>query len=160
MRRLTTISAVICLALGLVGVAHGSQPTSASGTYMVTEITSFMPRTVGNKTVIDQTASGAFSGTLAGPFEDEVTIDIHPNGLVKARGTMTCSCTVAGKSGSLEFVHVTAGEFDEQTFEGRAIIRRATGDLSGLRGVLEIQGTLDENNMATVTYMGWVHSHP
>jgi len=159
MRRFTSVLAAIGLLLAAGGVAHGSQPALASGTYTVTSITSFAIDPTGANTFIEQTTSGAFLGSLTGTFEDEISAIVHPNGLVGAQGTLTCACTFAGKSGTLEFVQVSTGDFAAQAFEGRAIITRATGDLAGLRGVLELHGTVDPNGLATVTYEGRIHDH-
>jgi len=160
MRRLITILAAIGLLFASSGIAYGSQPGAVSGTYSVTTITSFSLSPVGANTFIQQTTAGVFSGTLAGTFEDELKAIVHPNGLVGGQGTLTCVCTVAGKSGTLEFVQVSTGDFAAQAFEGRAIIIGGTGDLSGLRGVLELQGSVDPNGLATVTYAGRIHDHP
>jgi hypothetical protein len=159
-RRLILTSAVLGLLFGAVGGAHASQPAPASGTYTVNAITGFALHPVGANMFIEQTTEGVFSGTLTGTFEDQIKAIVHPNGLVGAQGTLTCACTVAGKSGTLEFVQVSTGSFHAQAFEGRAIITRGTGELSGLRGVLELQGTVDPNGMATVTYVGGLHDHP
>lgn len=160
MRRLIAPLAAFSLLFGVVGVAQGSQPAAASGTFAVLSITSFVARPVGGNTFIEQTTAGVFSGTLTGTFEDEISASVHPNGVVGARGTITCTCTFAGKSGTLEFVQVSTGDFAAQAFEGRAIITRGTGDLSGLQGVLQLNGTVDPNGLATVDYVGHLHDHP
>jgi hypothetical protein len=43
-------------------------------------------------------------------------------------------------------------------FSGRAVITGGTGELSGLRGVLQIEGTVDlVTGLSEYDYVGWVH---
>jgi hypothetical protein len=60
--------------------------------------------------IFEQTTVGSLSGTLTGSFEDSYRIVIHPNGSFNAQGTITCDCTVEGKSGVLELKLVDSGE--------------------------------------------------
>lgn len=159
-RRLLSVLAVLAVLLGASGVAHASPPTTASGTYVVTAITGFALHPAGPNAFGEQTTTGVFAGTLTGTFEDEIRFIVHPNGLVGARGTLTCVCTVSGRSGTLEFVQVSTGDFEAQAFEGRAIITRGTGDLVGLHGVLHLLGTVDPGGLATVSYAGQINFAP
>jgi len=158
-RRLVWVFAVMGLLLGAGGVAQAAPPTPASGTYTATTIISFEVNQVGPNTVIEQTAAGIVSGTLSGTLVEEIKAIVHPNGVVPGQGTFTCACTMGGESGTLEFVVATIGDFATQTFQGRAIITSATGDLTGLRGVLELQGTVDPSGLSTITYEGGIHDH-
>lgn len=157
-------AAAVALLVGTVGVAQASPPTAAEGTFTQTGITGFELRFAGPNTIIEQTTAGSVSGTFTGSFEDSLKVVIHPNGLFNAQGTTTCECAVEGKEGVLEFVVVDTGEPagpDSATFEGRAVITRATGELSGLHGVLEVEGTVDLlSGLSTLTYSGQIHFHP
>jgi hypothetical protein len=161
MRRLITVLAAIGLLLSLSGITHGSEPAPASGTFTVSSITSFAIRPVGPNFLIEQTTEGVVSGTLTGTFEDSVKVVVNPtaNKVVQSFGSGTCVCTVAGSSGTLEYVLSSRGAFDAQFFEGRMVITGGTGDLSGLRGVLELEGTVDLNGLATIDYVGQIHDH-
>jgi hypothetical protein len=120
--------------------------------------------TAGPNTVIHQTAVGAITGTLAGTFTDKLKVVIHPSGKFNAHFTITCVCTVDGKQGVLEIVAGDTGELLSPTlaaFAGRAVIKGGTGALSGLRGVLQIEGTVNvTTGRATYGYTGNIHLEP
>lgn len=148
----------------VVAPVQSAQHVAASGTYAQSAITSLDVRLAGPNTVIEQTSMGSMAGTLSGSFEDEVRVVIHPDGRFNAQFTITCQCTVDGKQGVLEFGATDTGEMvgpNLATFAGRAVIRGGTGELSGLRGVLEIQGTIDVGSgLATTSYSGNIHFRP
>ena len=75
---------------------------AASGTFAQSAITSLDVQTAGGNTILTQTSNGSISGTLSGPFQDDLKVVIHPNGKFNAHFTITCTCTVGGKSGVLE----------------------------------------------------------
>ena len=155
-----------------VGMENLNAPTpalaavkvAASGTFAQSAITSLDVRTAGGNTILAQTSNGSISGTLSGPFQDDLKVVIHPNGKFNAQFTMTCTCTVDGKSGVLEIVASDRGELVSPTlasFAGRAVIKRGTGDLAGLHGVLQIEGTVDvTTGLSTYGYSGTLHWQP
>ena len=155
----TLITLALALAVLVTGsaTAHASPPAAASGIFSVTAVTSFIPTQVGANTFIHQTTDGIVAGTLAGSFSDENDLVLHPNGRIGGSGTLTCACTVDGRSGTIEFVMVSQGDFASQAFEGRAVITGGTGELDTLHGVLELQASVDPNGFATITYTGQIH---
>lgn len=163
-RRLLAASAAVALVLvGAVGPVQASQPTAASGTVIQTAITSLEVRFAGPNIILEQTTAGSVSGTLSGSYQDSFTVVIHPNGTFSAHGTLTCACTVDGKSGVVELALTNTGEILNgiPTFEGRYAINGGTGELAGLRGVLEFEGAVDlQTGLSTSTYSGQIHSHP
>ncbi|HSA55602.1 MAG TPA: hypothetical protein VLE53_07845 [Gemmatimonadaceae bacterium] len=148
----------------VVGHVAASVKVAASGSVNQTAITSLDVQTAGGNTILDQTAVGAISGTLTGHFEDDLRVVLHPNGKFDAHFTITCTCTVDGKFGVLEIVAGDTGELVSPTlasFAGRAVIKGGTGALSGLRGVLQIEGTVDvTTGLATYAYTGDIHFEP
>ncbi|HEX6051982.1 MAG TPA: hypothetical protein VFZ21_22085 [Gemmatimonadaceae bacterium] len=146
------------------GDVVASVTTAASGSFNQTAITSLDVQTAGGNTTLDQTSVGTITGTLTGHFEDDLKVVIHANGKFNANFTITCSCTVDGKFGVVEMVANDTGELVSPTlatFAGRAVIIGATGDLSGLRGVLRIEGTVDvTTGLATYGYTGGIHFEP
>lgn len=134
---------------------------NANGTFNQTSITSLVTSQAGPNTTLDQTSAGSISGTLAGPYTDDLKVVIHPNGNVNAHFTIRCQCTVGGEQGVLNLVASDRGELVSPTlasFAGRATITGGTGDLAGLKGVLEIEGTIDlTTGLATYTYSGRIH---
>jgi hypothetical protein len=144
--------------------AHGVTRIDAAGTFAQTSATSVDVRIAGGNTIIVQTATGILSGTLAGPFEDEVRVVIHPNGRFTTKFTITCTCTVAGRSGIVYLNAEDAGELvsqDVATFAGRAVITGATDELAGLGGLLRIAGSVDlASGLSTYDYSGRIHFRP
>ena len=144
--------------------AQSAQHMVASGTYAQSAITSLDVRLAGPNTIIEQTSMGSMAGTLSGTFTDEVRVVIHPNGRFNAKFTITCECTVDGKQGVLELNATDTGQMvgpGLAAFNGRAVIKGGTGELSGLRGVLDIEGTVDlASGLATTSYSGNIHFRP
>ena len=147
-----------------VTVGTAAVQTAASGTFTQTAITSVDVQTPGPNTIIHQTAVGTITGTLTGHFDDSLKVVIHPNGKFDAHVTITCVCTVDGKLGVLEIVAGDTGELVSPTlakFAGRAVINGGTGPLTRLRGVLQIEGTVDvTTSLATYSYTGDIHFEP
>lgn len=144
-----------------LAVAQASPHTVASGTFTQTAVTSLEVRSAGPNTILEQTATGTISGTLSGSYEDDIRVVIHPNGRFNAAFTVTCACTVEGEEGTLELVASDIGELVSPTlatFAGRAVITGGSGELSDLRGVLEIEGSVDvATGLSTYTYSGVIH---
>lgn len=145
-------------------VAQASLPVEAAGTITQTAINSVDVRAAGPNTILEQTDEGMISGTLTGAFQDDLRVVIHPSGRFNAHFTITCECTVEGKQGVLELVAGDTGELispDVAVFAGRAVINGGTGELSGLRGVLRIEGMVDvQSGLSTYTYSGNLRFRP
>ena len=141
-----------------LAVAQAAPHINANGTFTQTGITSLQPRSAGPNTILDQTSVGTVSGTLSGTYSDELRVVIHPEGNFNAHFTITCDCTVNGKTGTLELVASDNGQLVSPTmatFAGRAVITSGSGELSGMQGVLQIQGSVDlATGLSTYTYSG------
>jgi hypothetical protein len=141
--------------------AQASPHAVATGTFTQTAVSSLEVRPAGPNTILEQTSMGTVTGTLSGTYEDDLRVVIHPNGRFNAKFTITCQCTVEGKGGVLELVASDTGELVSPTlasFAGRAVITGGTDELSTLRGVLEIEGTVDlMTGLSTYTYSGRIH---
>jgi hypothetical protein len=145
-------------------VAMSSGPphaVAAAGTFAQTGITSLEVRQAGPNTILEQTSFGTVSGTLGGSYTDQLRVVIHPDGDFNAQFTIRCECTVAGEQGVLELTASDRGRLVTPTlgsFAGRAVITSGSGALSGLRGVLEIEGTVDlVSGLSTYAYSGRIH---
>jgi hypothetical protein len=136
---------------------------AANGTITQTAVTGLEVRPAGPNTILEQTTVGSLGGTLSGSYEDRFTVVIHRGGRFNAHGTLTCECTVDGRQGVLVLVVTDTGEIvspDVATFAGRLVIKSATGELAGLRGVLELEGTVDiPSGLSAMTYSGQLHFH-
>lgn len=145
------------------GAMLASPHTPAAGTFDQTAVLSLEVREAGPNTILEQTTQGVASGTLTGDLQDELRVVIHPNGRFNAHFTVSCVCTVDGKEGVVELVANNTGEIDGPlgAYEGRAVITGGTGELSGLRGVLQFEGAVDlTTGLSTLTYSGTIHFAP
>lgn len=156
--------AVVALLVGAVGMAMASPPTPASGTLTQTAVTGFQIQFGGSNVIIEQTTVGVMNGTLSGTVEDSVRVVIHSNGTFTAHGTTVCQCSLEGKEGIVRFTVTDSGEQiapDTSVFSGRAAISSATGELSGLSGLLDVEGSVDiPSGLSTISYSGLIHFHP
>jgi hypothetical protein len=141
-------------------MAPAASQTAATGTFTQTGITGLEVRQAGPNTILKQTSTGSVSGTLSGSYTDDIRVVIHPNGRFTAHFTIRCECTVGGNQGIVELVASDRGQLlspNLASFEGRATITGGTADLSNLRGVFEIEGTIDlVSGLSTYTYSGWI----
>lgn len=155
------------LLLALVGAvctqvfANGPPHNAASGVFTQTGINSLEIQLAGPNTILEQTSEGGIMGTLSGSYEDAIRLVIHPDGTFNARFTVICDCTVDGKQGLVYMVATDRGQLVSDTqavFSGRAVITGGTGELSSLRGVLQIEGTVDlVTGLSEYDYVGWIH---
>lgn len=141
-----------------------SPPTAASGAITQTDVLNIEVSFAGPNVIIEQTVAETVSGTLTGTAVERIRVVLHPNGKITAKGTGTCECIVEGVgSGVLEWDASTSGDgafTPAATFAGRIVINGGTGDLSGLRGVLEIEGAVDPaSSLSVIDYSGEIHSH-
>jgi hypothetical protein len=147
-----------------LGVAQASPPTATNATFTQEMLAGFDISFAGPNVIITQTTDGSVSGDWNGTFKDSLRVVIHPNGRFTAQNRITCACTVDGHSGDLELLVVNTGEPDSQgvpTFAGRAVITGATGELAGLRGVFDVEGTVDMGSGLSTTHLsGRTHTHP
>ena len=133
---------------------------AAAGEFTQTSIMSLEVSAAGPNTIIDQTSEGVITGTIQGTFEDDLHVVIRENGTFNTTFKIICQCEIGGQSGTLEFSATDTGEMTSPTgasFSGRAVISKATGDLAGTTGMLEIGGTVDlASGLSTYAYSGTV----
>lgn len=143
---------------------QAASSTAADGTVTQTEVTSLDTRSAGPNTLIKQTSRGVIDGTLAGSFEDELSVTIHPNGTFTTQFILTCTCTVAGKEGVVTITAADRGELlspDLASFSGRATIKQGTDELTGLQGAFGIEGTVDVAiGLSSYSYSGQIRFLP
>jgi hypothetical protein len=140
---LATLGAAVLLA----EPAGATTLMPASGTF-VDVVTSMQVRFADGNLIITQTVSQTLTGTFTGTASQQVTTVVHPSGAANFFGAETCTCTVAGKSGSLVLGFSGTGA-PNGSFEGQFVILSGTGDLASLNG----RGTIQSPN----TYAGVIH---
>jgi hypothetical protein len=119
----------------------------ATGTF-VDVVTSAQVRMADENLIITQTVTQTLTGTFTGTAAQQVTTVVHPSGAANFYGAETCTCTAAGKTGTLVFGFSGTGA-PNGSFEGQFVITSATGDLANLNG----RGTLQSPN----SYTGVIH---
>ncbi len=118
------------------------QNFAAKGTFTIVSKTNISVRQDGQNKIYSYTQHVVDSGDITGSYTGEETSIVHPDNTANFSGTNTCTCTVAGKSGTLIYTYTgtsTAdGNFQGQTFDGHG-----TDGLAKLhgQGVFQGQGT-------------------
>jgi hypothetical protein len=119
----------------------------ASGTF-VDVVTSTQVRMADGNVIITQRISQTLIGTFTGTASQQATTVVHPTGAANFFGAETCTCTVAGKTGSL-VIGFSGTSAHNGSFEGQFVIVSGTGDLANLNG----RGTIQSPNV----YTGVIH---
>ena len=155
MRRICTPIAVavltVSLCAALAGTAAGAPATrtQASGTITLASNTVKTTKQAGGNTSIEAVAVVDLDGTLVGPAVEFYTSVAHANGKTNQHGTGIFTGTVAGRTGTIEYV------FRGDATSGVISITGGTGELSGAHGKLAY--TLVSTSPAAVfDYSGYV----
>jgi hypothetical protein len=160
MARMVAIAAIFASALFMIQTAAtaGSGSIELSGTTSTLDPGTGPPCRLLGQSLLSCESTGfitGFSGTLVGSSSTASSVLINCNtGLYQGAGTEIFTGSVAGVgSGTLTMrLHVsgsvTADCSELTSFEGRAVVVDATGDLAGLNGTLNFEGS---------TYTGSLH---
>jgi hypothetical protein len=151
-------------ALTLVGVTGAAVAplTSASGTFTTTSATFNSARSADGNTIVDLSATLAYTGTFNGSSTLRGHLILHPNGSANFHDLETFTGTVNGVPGTVTFNLAgtgrpgsTAGSF---VYQATQVIVSGTGDLGNLHGVLTQVGTVPDTAAGPVgTYTGNIH---
>jgi len=134
-------------ALLLAQPAGAASMIPASGTF-VDVVTSTEVRAAGGNVILTQTITQTLMGTFTGTASQHSTTVVHASGAANFFGAETCTCSVAGKSGSL-VIGFSGTSAPNGSFEGQFVIVSATGGLANLNG----RGTIQSPN----NYTGVIH---
>jgi hypothetical protein len=155
LRRALPVAAAAVAASIVAATASASSPVAFNGTFtnLSSVTTSF--RQAGGNTFISQIVSVVYAGDLSGPVTEQIDLVIHADGSVNFKGADVCTCTVAGRSGTI--VLPFSGTGDPSGFvSGRFTIGDGTAELANLHGV----GTFESSNGASGTFAGAYHFDP
>ena len=150
---------VLFLALALpllVHSAHGTTPTTARGFIAGTSFTFTSISFADNNTIYTVTVTTLLTGMLAGSGVDHATLVVHRDGSFNAQHLSTCSCTFAGRSGTLNSIFNLKGSIVTHVAIGQWTILSGTADLASLHG----QGTLNGAPFVGANYSLEVHFDP
>lgn len=133
--------------------ASATAPTSASGTFVATQVVTSVRSADGN-TFINTNLTETITGTYNGAISGESHLVLHADGSGNLHGEFTCICTIAGQgTGTLTFRFAGTGEAG--TFEGQYRVVGSSGGLAGTHGLgqFRVTGTAG-------SYSGSQHSEP
>ena len=128
-----------------------SQPFPAKGT--ATEVSSTTTHVVqdGSTKISSITEQWVIYGGIMGSFTVEETSVLHPDKTATSSGSSTCTCTIAGKSGTLMWSFTDMGTADG-SYQGQFFDFQGTGDLAKLQGQGTFQGQGSHATYSTELY--------
>jgi Protein of unknown function (DUF3224) len=154
--RLLLVAVVGLLAATAASGAAALPPNSASGTLTYQSATFNSVRSVGGNTIIDLSATVAYTGTFNGTSTLHGTLILHPNGTANFHDVETFTGTVNGVSGTVTF-NLNGSSDAASVVSATDVIVGASDDLAGLHGVLtEAAVVLDPAVGPVGTYSGQI----
>jgi len=133
--RLLVGTLVVLLAAVAASGAVASPPISASGTLTYQSATFNSIRSAGGNTIIDLSATVAYTGTFSGTSTLHGTLIFHPNGTANFHDIETFTGTVNGVPGTVTF-NLNGSADAALVVSATDVILDASGGLAGLHGVL------------------------
>jgi hypothetical protein len=154
MRKLAIVISIVATALMVPAAARAAPPSAVSGTETITGATATVVRTAGGNTIIANTLAGTIAGSFAGTFTADFTTIAHSSGQANdVHGTFICTCSIAGRSGSVTFRFEGTGTASATELHAETI--SATGGLEGLHSNVTVNVV-----GAAAIYSGTAHFHP
>jgi Protein of unknown function (DUF3224) len=137
MRMLTPLLAAGAALVAVQPVA-ASTPISVVGTFFF--VAAPVPsdfRTAGGNTFVTLSfPAGVLTGDISGNFTEQLHVVTHPDGSGNVRGNASCTCAVAGRTGTLVFDNI-AGTTNAAGVSEAHFVLSGSGGLATLHG----QGT-------------------
>jgi hypothetical protein len=157
---LMLFAVLAAVALGAAPGAATSPPSEVSGTFTTTSATFNNMRTVGGNTIIDLSATVAYTGTFTGTSTVNGILIFHSDGTgaqvppwrANFHDVEIFTGTVNGVPGTVTYT-LNGGNDPTGAYKATDTIVSATGDLAGLHGVLRQVGTVGPNGPVG-TYTG------
>jgi hypothetical protein len=136
--RMLTLPLAASLALVAVQPVAASTPLSASGTFffVAAPVPSDFRTADGNTFVTLSFPAGVLTGDISGTFTEQLRIVTHADGSQNVKGNAICTCTVAGRTGTLVFDNI-AGTANSSGVSEAHYVLSGSGGLADLHG----QGT-------------------
>jgi hypothetical protein len=137
MRMLTLLLAAGAALVAVQPVA-ASSPLSVAGTFffMAAPVPSDFRRAGGNAFVTLSFPAGVVTGDISGNFTEQLHVVTHLDGSQNLHGNATCTCAVAGRTGTLVFDNI-AGTTNTSGVSEAHFVLSGSGGLADLHG----QGT-------------------
>ena len=155
--RLLLVAVVVLLGAVAASGAAASPPISASGTVTYQSATFNSIRSAGGNTIIDLSATVAYTGTFSGTSTLHGTLILHPNGSANFHDVETFTGTVNDVPGTVT-LDLNGSNDSTLVVHATATIVSASGGLAGLHGVLHEVGTVVIPTGPVNTYSGQIQS--
>jgi hypothetical protein len=133
--RLLTLLLAAGAALMAVQPVAASTHISAAGTFffVAPPVPSGFRMDDGNSFVTLTFPAGVLTGDITGTFTERLDVVTHPDGTQKVHGNATCTCTVAGRTGTLVF-HNIVGTTNTSGVSKAHFVLIGSGGLAHLHG--------------------------
>ncbi len=137
MRRLTLLLAAGAALVAVQPVA-ASTPISVAGTFffVAAPVPSDFRTADGNAFFTLSFPAGVLTGDITGTFTEQLHVVTHSDGSQNVQGNATCTCAVAGRTGTLAFDNI-AGTTNASGVSEAHFVLSGSGGLAALHG----QGT-------------------
>jgi hypothetical protein len=160
---LLLIAALAAIALLATSGAAASPPTVASGTFTTTSATFNSTREAGGNTIIDVSATLAYTGTFTGTSTLHGLLIFHSDGVgpqfppwrANFHSVEIFTGTVNGVPGTVTF-NLNGSNDPSGAIKATYTIVSATGGLAGLHGVLSQVGKIETPSGPFGTYSGQI----
>ena len=101
-RNVTLPLLILAVIVTSTGPAFAATASSASGSFKDTSVLNSKVTSSGTNVIYDQANAGFITGTFSGPYVTYVHLTLDPlTGNAVYQALDVCTCTVAGKSGTL-----------------------------------------------------------
>lgn len=130
-----------------------SQPFPANGSATTVKSTTTSTRQEGSNKIVSETQQGVITGDIVGSYTNEETATLAADNTGTFSGTITCTCTVSGKSGTLTWSY-TGTQAADGSFQGHVFNFQGTGDLARLNGQGTFQGQGDHLTYSCELHFG------
>ena len=135
----TTTATAQAHASATVSAVATLQPFPAHGSATTLKSTTTATKPEGSNKIVSQTQQGVITGDIMGSYTNEETLTLAADNSGTFSGTITCRCTVSGKSGTLMWSY-TGTQAADGSFQGQVFDFQGTGDLARLHGQGVFQG--------------------
>jgi Protein of unknown function (DUF3224) len=156
LRSVLSLGAAIAVASVVTATASASPPAAFEATFTTTSSVVTSVRHAGGNTFISLSNTVVYAGDLAGPVAEQIDLVIHPDGSLNLHGTDVCTCTVAGRTGTIVLPFAATGD-PSGLINGHFTIGHGTGDLANLNGVGTFQSS---DGGASGSFSGVYHFDP
>ena len=132
-------------------IATATANFTAKGTATVVSNTTKSVVQDGQNRIYSLTVQDVSYADITGSFTSEETLIVHPDNTASFSGRSICTCTVAGKSGTLTWSFAGTSTANG-SFQGQFFDLHGTGDLAKLHGQGVFQGQGDHETYTSELY--------